>query len=249
MNISWPRQERIAEKDLKSYATEEERQQIFLLESQRLAFEKQIDAIDKERDPALKLEKNKLLLQKRDQQARLNTILEQEKKLEDEQKFVAEKEQTSTIASQRKGLEQSRSDLDKKIQDVEKKRWAVEKEIENTDNQISQVDKSSDQNVTEKNGLRDKALGVDKLLREIYSVVMAREEAKRRGLAKEQVTKKEELAETRLENKEKIQRQQWNRSADTALTQIPVPIKKQSFADENKAREKFLQDVEQGTNK
>jgi len=242
-------QERIAEKDLKSYATEEERQQIFLLESQRLAFEKQIDAIDKERDPALKLEKNKLLLQKRDQQARLNTILEQEKKLEDEQKFVAEKEQTSTIASQRKGLEQSRSDLDKKIQDVEKKRWAVEKEIENTDNQISQVDKSSDQNVTEKNGLRDKALGVDKLLREIYSVVMAREEAKRRGLAKEQVTKKEELAETRLENKEKIQRQQWNRSADTALTQIPVPIKKQSFADENKAREKFLQDVEQGTNK
>ena len=52
-------QERIAEKDLKNYAAEEERQQIFLLESQRLSLEKQADAIDKEKDPALKLEKNK----------------------------------------------------------------------------------------------------------------------------------------------------------------------------------------------
>ena len=52
-------QERIAEKDLKNYATEQERQQIFLLESQRMGFEKQVDEIDKEKDPTLKLEKNK----------------------------------------------------------------------------------------------------------------------------------------------------------------------------------------------
>ena len=51
--------EAIAEKDLKSYANEEERQQIFLLESQRLGFEKQVDSIDKVKDPALKLEKNR----------------------------------------------------------------------------------------------------------------------------------------------------------------------------------------------
>ena len=42
-------QERVAEKDLKNYATEQERQQIFLLESQRLGFEKQVDEIDKEK--------------------------------------------------------------------------------------------------------------------------------------------------------------------------------------------------------
>ncbi|MDP1993667.1 MAG: hypothetical protein Q8K40_00320, partial [Ignavibacteria bacterium] len=120
------RQERIAEKDLKDYATEQERQQIFLLESQRLGFEKQIDAIDKEKDPALKLEKNKILLQKRDWQAKLNSILAEEKKLEDEQKFITEKQQTTTIASQRKSLEQTRWDLDKKIQDIEKKRWEAE---------------------------------------------------------------------------------------------------------------------------
>ena len=101
-------QERVAEKDLKNYATEQERQQIFLLESQRLGFEKQIDLIDKEKDPALKLQKNKILLQKRDQQTKLTSVLEEEKKLETEQKFITDKEQATTVPAERKGLEQSR---------------------------------------------------------------------------------------------------------------------------------------------
>jgi polyphosphate kinase len=71
-------QEREAEKDLKDYATEEERQQIFLIESQRLGFEEQIDVIDKEKDPSLKLDKNKFLLQKAEQQKKLNSILDEE---------------------------------------------------------------------------------------------------------------------------------------------------------------------------
>ncbi|MGD0577187.1 MAG: hypothetical protein ABSA74_03880, partial [Candidatus Staskawiczbacteria bacterium] len=87
-------QETIAEKDLKNYATEEERQKMFLLESQRFGFEKQIDEIDQKKDPALKLEKNELLLKKRGWQDKLNVILEQEKKLEDEQKVIAEKAKT-----------------------------------------------------------------------------------------------------------------------------------------------------------
>jgi len=258
-------EERIAEKDLKDYATEQERQQIFLIESQRLAFEKQVDAIDKEKDPALKLEKNKLLLQKRDQQAKLNSILEEERKLETEEKFIIEKEQTSNIASQRKSLEQSKADLDKKIQDVEKKRWEAEKQIQDTDSKVSQVDISSESLVTEKNGLRDKILGADKSLREIYSVVMTREEEKRRGQAEEQVAKREALSKVRLEQKESVQRQQWSPSASSGQAvasttapkkplQIPVPVPvktklARSFEAEEEQRRKFLQDVELGTSK
>lgn len=249
-------QERIAEKDLKNYASEQERQQIFLLESQRLAFEKQVDAIDKEKDPALKLDKNKLLLQKRDQQTKLNSILDQEKKLEDEEKFIIEKEQTTTIASQKKGLEQSKEDLDKKIQDVEKKRWAAEKEIQDTDNKVSQIDKSSDLLVTEKNGLRDKILGADKSLREIYSAVMAREEEKRRGQAKEQIVQREALAKVRAGEKEKIQREQWGGlvvpKKNAILTKGPTPLREKlakSFEAEEEQRKKFLKDVEEGINK
>jgi len=246
-------QERLAEKDLKNYATEQERQQIFLLESQRLAFEKQVDTIDKEKDPALKLEKNKLLLQKRDWQTKLNSILAEEKKLEDEQKTITEKEQTTTIASQRKSLEQARWDLDKKIQDVEKKRWEAEKQIQDTDNKVGQIDKSSEQLVTEKNGLRDKILGADKSLREIYSAVMAREEEKRRGEAQEQIARREALSNVRAGEKEKIQREQWGGlvvpKKKEFLKTVPTPLKERlakSAEIEEEQRKKFIQDVEQG---
>ncbi len=239
-------EEQIAEKDLKNYATEQERQQIFLLESNRLEFEKQIDAIDEEKDPALKLEKNQLLLQKRDLQTKLDSILAEEKKLEDEEKFIVENEKTTTIDSQRKSLEQSRWDLDEKIKEVEKKRWAAEKSLQEIDDKIKQIDVSSEQLVVEKNGLKDKVLGVDKSLREIYSIIIAREEEKRKGTAAEQLAKKEALAKIRAQEKEKIQRQQWNPNSQIP---IPTPPRKQtakSFAGEEEARKKFLQDVEQG---
>lgn len=242
-------QERIAEKDLKDYATEEERQQIFLLESQRLALEKQIDVIDNEKDPALKLEKNKILLERRDVQAKLDSIIVDEQKLEGEQKVIIEKEQTTTVPAEKKGLEQARWDLDKKIQDIEKKRWEVEKQIEDADNKVIQIDKSSEQLVTEKNTLRDKVLGADKSLRDIYSNVMAREEEKRRGQAEGQIAKREALSKARLDEKEKVQREQRSGVVKDSgyLVGAPAPVREKILRmaeAEEEQRKKFLQDVE-----
>ncbi len=250
-------QETIAEKDLKKYANEQERQQIFLFESQRLGFEKQVDAIDKEKDPALKLEKNKLLLQKRDLQIKLNSVLTDEKKLEDEQKFIVDKEKTTTIPTQRKGLEQSRWDLEEKIKEIEKKRWAAEKAIQDLDDRASQIDKSSEGLVVEKNILRDKILGADKSLREIYSIIVNREEEKRKGLAAEQLAKKATVAKIRETEKEKVQREQWSpitiarKQATTFsggnINNVPKPARDKfltSSGKEEEDRKKFLRDVE-----
>ena len=203
------RQERMAEKDLKNFATEQERQQIFILESERLSFEKQIDEIDKEKDPALKLEKNKIQIQKRDTKTRLKPILDKEKKLEDEQKLVVEKSQTTTIPSQKKALEQRKWDLDTEIQNTEKQRWQVEKEIQDLDEKAKEIDKSSEVLVQEKNKLRDKVLGIDKSLRDIYSGVIARVEERRRGQAEDQKIKKENLSKFRAGEREKVRAEQW----------------------------------------
>jgi len=240
-------QERLAEEDLKAYATEEERQQIFLLETEQFGFEKQIDLIDEQKQPALKLEENKLLLQRREQQAKLNPILEQEKILEGEQKVVASKERTTNIPSERKSLEQERWDIDKKIQDIEKGRWEIEKQMEDIDVKINQINQSSEKLEEEKNSLRGKILGIDKSLRDIYSVVMEREEEKRKGKAQYQINQRKALSKVRTEHKETIQRQQWNRNASA----IPVPVKpvekrlKKLFdaTAEEEQRKKFLQDV------
>ena len=244
-------QERIAEKDLKNYGTEQERQQIFLLESQRLGFEKEVDSIDKEKDPALKLEKNNQLLQLRDWQAKLNAILDDEKKLEDQQKFLADKAQASTIPAERKGFEESRWDLDKKVQETEKKRWEVEKQIETINNKIAQVDKSSDSLVTQKNDLKNKILGMDKSLREVYSAIIARVEESRRGELTEQKTEREAAEKTHEEENENVRRQQWSGStapkqADKAI-KAPMPVRDKimrTAKSEQDERKKFLQDVD-----
>ena len=167
----------VAEKSLKSYANEEERQQIFLLESQRLDFEKQIDFIEKQKEPSIKLQKNELALRSRDLQAGLNKILGQEKNLDAEQKLIIAKSQSTNIASERKSLEGRRWDLDKQIQEIEKTRWTIEKQLQDGENQKKLLDKASEKNTADKNDLQNKILGVDKSLREIYSIVMARQEA------------------------------------------------------------------------
>lgn len=244
-------EEKIAEKDIKSYATEEERQQIFLIESQKFNFEGQVAEIDKKKDPELKLQENGLLLQRKDQQVKLDLIVEEESKLEKEQNAITEREKTTTITDEKRGLEKSRSEIDKKIEDIEKKRWEIEKQIQETDNKISQVAALLEQNSTQKSDLKNKAAGADKSLRDIYSVIMTRETEKRQGLEKEQMAKREAGAEVRAKKNEEIQRQQWGKSQQSS-TKPPESIKERlakSFKEEEEQRKKFLQDIEDLSNK
>ena len=248
-------EERLAEKDLKEYATEQERQQIFQFETQRLGFEKQADSIDKEKNPALKLQKNEIYVQKRNWEAKLKSVSEQEKKLEDEQGFIAQKSQQSVIGPEKKSLEQRRSDIDREIENIEKKRWEIEKQLEGLENKIREADKSFGQLTQEKNSLKQKILGVDKSLREIYSVIIARVEEKRRNESQEQRFSKEALTKSRLEQKEKVQRQQFGGQAGAGQggkdffnkMPVPVPVKEKilkTAQSEEEQRKKFIQDVE-----
>jgi hypothetical protein len=258
-------QERSAEKDLKQYATEQERQQIFLLESKRLDFRKQIDTIDKGKDPALKLEKNKFLLEKRNWEEKLNLIKEDNRKIDTEENFLDEKISKTNIPSEKKSLEQRRWEIEEKRKEIEKKTWTVEKQVQDIDSKISQIDRSLEQLAVEKNGLRDKVLGVDKSLRDIYSGVIARVEEKRRAEEEQKKTASSETAKIRLKEKEEVQRQQWTHSPDleqlrsvlpprknSVQISVPAPVKKvstKSFAGEEEARKKFMQEVEQATKK
>jgi len=237
------KEEKEAEKDIKNYAREEERQQIFMLELERLNFEKQMDMIDNEKDAAIKLEKNQLLIQIRGLQAKLNEILKEEQGLEGEQKLLTEKSQTTNVPSEKKSLEQRRAEMDGEIQEIEKRRWAVEKQIEDSENKIKEADKSSERLAVEKNGLRDKILGIDKSLRNIYSEIISRVEQQRRGETETQKVQKEAVAVIREKEKEDVRRRQWNPST------IPVPQKgmKKSFKNEEEQRKQFLRNVEQAS--
>jgi len=244
-------EEKDAEKDLKQYATEQERQQIFLFESQRLQLEEQFDAIDKQKDPSLKLEKNGLLLKVRTAQEKLDEILKQEKILEDEQKLVSEKEQSTAIAVEKKTLEQTRWDIDAKIQEIEKKRWEAEKQIQDTEDRVKQIDITLEQNSAEKNKIRDQILGIEKSLREVYFVIMAREDEKRRNKAQEQIKAREDLAKAKSQQMEETQRQQWTglslKKEKVFLKKTPESVRQElakTAKIEQEQRKQFIQDVE-----
>lgn len=245
-------EERIAEKDLKNYATEQERQQIFLFESQRLSLDNQRKEIDEKKDPDLKLQKNNLLIEKRNQEQKLTSTVEQEKKVQEEQKFISDKAQSTTIPAEKKGLEQRRWEVEDEIQKIEKARWAIEKQVETIDNKIKEIDKTSVILVTERNVLQQKVLGIDKSLRDIYSSVITREEERRRGQLEEQKLSRESLAGSKLKEKEKVQREQWTGKTQTMpkgtefMKNIPAPVKEKlarSAETEEEQRKKFMQDV------
>ena len=119
------------------------------------------------------LEKNRILINKRAEEAKLKDIIAGEQKIEEEQKFIAEKEKTSNVPSEKKSLEERRGELETKRQEVEKKRWIVEKEIEKIKGEVEKIDTDYLQITKEKNSLREQIKAIDMSLREVYSKMQA----------------------------------------------------------------------------
>lgn len=243
-------EEREAEKQIKSYAEESEKQQIFILESQRLGLEKQIDILEQEKEPSSALEKNKILIEKRGQEAKLSNVVAEEQKVEEEQKFIGEKEKTSNVPSEKKSLEERRGELETKRQEVEKKRWVIEKEIKNIEEGLIKIDADYQKIIGEKNSLKEKIKIINRSLRDIYSIIIKRVEDKKRGALEQQQTEAAKLEQQASEEKEKIQRKQWTHSASpggkeflkSASNRMKERIGK-SIGAEEEQRKKFLEDI------
>lgn len=231
--------EREAEKDLKKYAGESEKQQIFLLEAQRLDLRKQIELIEGEKEPLLMRQKNKVLSEIKVQEIKLQNIIEEEKKFENEQKYIIEKEALSNVPSEKKSMEERRIELENQRQEIEKRRWQAEKDLTEFANKIKMTERSLQTASDEKNNINQKIKEIDESLRTIYSGVMANEEEKRRGGAESAKMKAAELSKARSEMNERVQREQW--------TGISVPIKNK-FRAEEEQRKKFVKIIEEQIN-
>jgi len=228
--------EKEAEKDLKKYANESEKQQIFLLEAQRLDLENQIGIIEGEKEPLLIRQKNKTLSEIKVQEIKLQNIIEGEQKLENEQKYIEEKEGLSNVPAEKKSMEERRGELENQRQEIEKKRWQAEKVLAEFTNKIKEIDKNLDAASEEKNNIHKKIKEIDNSLRAIYSAIMAGEEERRRGQAGQQKIKAAEISKAHSEMNERVQREQW--------TGIPAPIKNK-FEAEEEQRKKFIKNVEE----
>ncbi|MBI2053973.1 MAG: hypothetical protein HYT36_01375 [Candidatus Staskawiczbacteria bacterium] len=252
-------EEKEAELSLKKYATEPEKQQIFLYETQRIDLEDQVRKIEEEKEPALKLEKNRVLLEKGEWEKKLSKVSEEEESFQTEQKFISGKEKESNIAKEKQGMEKRRWELEKEVKNAEKKRWEVEREVAKTESKIKKIDEDYEKIVAEKNNLAKRKADIDKIIREIYSKIITNVEAEKAKKEREKRLAQGKIAEIKSGEKEEIQRQQWKGMPEKYekyetggkekqfLKDMPVSAREKIFGqaeEEEKARKKFLEDVE-----
>jgi hypothetical protein len=259
-NINIFQQKEVEEKeamaDLKNYAQESEKQQMLYLEEQKMDLKKELEILEKQKEPPLLLEKNKAALKRDEIQKRLKVFLDEEKKVEDEEKLISEREKAVTLPSDKEKLEKKRWDIEEKRQEAEKKSWAIQRELENTEKELKTADEGCQRVVKEINETKSKIAGIDETLRSVYGGIMTREKAR---IAKEKEKKDiESLKQAAIASgaKQLIREQQGTNRKGVSdlsfLSKLPEGAKKerlremmQGTADEEEEqRKKFLENVE-----
>lgn len=245
-------EEYMASIQIKEYANEAEKQQIFLSEAKRLDLDNQLQIINKSKDPRLLLEKNQLLADGKGWQSKIGALAQDEQKLESEVKVIEEREKTTNIPQERQSLERGRQDLEGQREKIEKKRWSMEQEMKKINDRVAILDRDYKNLTEEKNQLGKKISDIDASLRKIYSTIVERETNKRKGLIEEQRLAQIKRAQALSQQKEMIQRKEYSTPLGAKereyMKGIPLNAQEkllQTTQTEEEQRRKFLQDVEQ----
>ncbi len=206
-------------------ATEEEKQKIFSLESQRTQAEKEIQ-LSGEKEHSLDSEKNAIQQEREDWQTKLNTMREDGQAGSEEQK-----------------------------EELEKKRWPVENELEKIENRIKDIDAKHKEIEASKGQLNQKVTQIDNSLKEIYSGIEKRiQETKKTETVNQQpIAPKVEKSRSQSDRGSSMvspsgQTTQTPQEPEKAyLKNIPAAAKEklaQSFNSEEAQRRKFLEDID-----
>lgn len=163
----------------KQYATEEEKQRIFALESQAAQVQEKIKALGGDKNSSLALEKNQILIAETTQKKALEQLIKEEEKIEIQIKDIETTEAQTNVPEQRQGLEQQRAAKENQRQEIEKKRWAIEKEIESLKNKIQALDANYKKFGNEEGALKANLAQINTSLRQIYFDIIDRQKNKK----------------------------------------------------------------------
>ena len=142
----------------KQYANENEKQQIFLFQSQKKDIEAELQKVA-EKKQQIGFEKSKIVAEQTYWQEKLNPILEQEKTATEDQKDP-----------------------------LEKQKWPIEQALAKLKTTIKNFDENNEKLSQEENGLTIKISEINHTLKEIYDTILKREVHKKTALQKEQQT-------------------------------------------------------------
>ena len=241
----------------KKYATEEEKQKIFLLESQKSDLERNIKLPDKSHVSNLEFEKNEILEEQKDWQKKLDILINQEQEIEAELKNTEAKENQISVPSERQSLEKTRWQLEDQRQKIEKKRWFLEQNIYTLENKIKKLNENYQSFSLEGNELKSQITKIDNTLKDIYLNILEREKSKNQKSAHHESHETEskekkvihhhthktnhpEIKEKEhLKNISHITKPAFDKSSGEAIEKLEHPAK-----EEKEQKITFMEDVE-----
>lgn len=233
--------------EIKKYADENEKQQIFLLQSQKQNLENQLKDLAAPSEDSLILEKNNILLEQKNWQKKLAPVIQEEKENEAEQNSIEDKEVASKIPQEKQGLEKQRWALEDKMHDIEKKRWLIESELAKLEDKVKNLHETGQAHTATENSLQQGIAKINNSLQAIYDGIAKRENIKKEELQKPSIEK------IQIDSKQKDQAERQNKIKSNELQEkeyfrkIPVAAKEKlasSAVVEEKQRRKFIEDVE-----
>lgn len=224
----------------KAHGSEEEKQKIFLLQSEKKDLEKQLQAIKGTQEISVNAEKNSIALEQKKSQEKLTALIEEEKKIEGEEKNIESQEAQTSVPADRQTLEKKRWDMESQRQKLEKKRWTMENEMVKLENNMKKLDEGFVIFTSREEEIKSKIAEIDNSLQEMSSAISQRE--------LEDIKKSAEKKRAELEEKEQA----------PATKSIPLPNKEyfknipvaakeklaSSIKVEEEQRRKFMEDVE-----
>lgn len=240
-------EQRLKAEKAKEYANEEEKQQIFLLEKQRLKLQRQIEEIAKVKEPPILLEQNSILREQKDLRAKLAPIIQEEQKIESAQKVMEARENETNVPREKELLQKERWKLEDRRRAVETSRWSLEQELAKLEERIKNMIARYNTLQANESGLTVKIAQTDAALNAIYQAIAQRQHVPQQKPP--QVHAQANAAqETAVRGAEEAPQARQHRES---LKDIPQPIK-EKLAQEAKAEEiqrrKFMEDVDRWAN-
>lgn len=201
-------EENVAISQLKESATEEERQQIFYLETEKTNLEKELITLQREKEPPLLLQKNRDMLERNAAEEKLKAFLDEEKKLEQEQTFIEKSEKTANATPDKKDLEEKRWGLEAKREELEKKRWAMEKDLQTAEEKIKITEGEYQKLLAEQKLISDKITTTNESIKNTYERIMLREQENIKAKREQRDQEALSRADIEAKKKEEVRRQE-----------------------------------------
>jgi|GEM_PF-4582755 hypothetical protein len=248
-------QENQAKEKVKQFATEPEKQQIFLLESQRLTLARQLQPDNTKINPRLTSEKNKLAAEQKNLQKRLAPLVARAEENETKEKSIEDREATADNSVQKQSLAKEKSALEEQKQRINTERWFVEKELVKLEEKMAELNENYHQFTGHERSIKEDMATIDGKLRSIYHSIIEREKAKKRA---EAATLKKEPEPTTHDHKPNMREaielplSENQEPEKEYLKGVPPATKEKltkSAATEEKQRKKFIEDVEKWAQK